>query len=67
MFSPENLHAGNIIWTEHLIFRNIYVYSKTYMHTIIIDKKEAMNLKGSWGRIYERLGEKRGRGLSSSS
>lgn len=30
-----------------IIFRNICVYTNTYTHVIVIDEKEAMNLKKS--------------------
>ena len=40
MVSHENIHTINIIRTEQVIFRNIYVY--TYAHNN--NEKEAMNL-----------------------
>ena len=49
MVSPENIHTSNIIQTEQVIFRNIYVYTCTYiyteayhayMHAITINEKE---------------------------
>ena len=26
MINPENIHLRNFIWTEHVIFRNAYVF-----------------------------------------
>ena len=43
--SPENIRASNIIWTVQVVFRNICAYTNTYLHVIITDEKEAMNLK----------------------
>lgn len=37
--------TSNIIWNQKIIFRNIYVYTTTSMHSIIINEKEAINLK----------------------
>jgi hypothetical protein len=28
---PEDIHTSNIIWTEQVIFRNIYMYVYIYM------------------------------------
>ena len=37
MVNPENIHTSNIIQTEQVIFRNIYVY--TYMCVMTINTK----------------------------
>lgn len=31
MINPENTHTGNIIWTQHVIFKNTYVCTKEVM------------------------------------
>lgn len=56
MVSPENIRESNIIWTEQVIFRNMYVHS--YQNTM---KKETVNLKKSGGYMG-KLGGKKGRG-----
>lgn len=45
MISPENIYKPDIIWTDYDIFRNVYVCACTYMHTVAINEKEAMNMK----------------------
>ena len=35
MVSPENINTGSIIHTEQAIFRNIHVYTYSYMHVIM--------------------------------
>lgn len=40
---PENIHMSDIILTDHVIFRNIYVY--TYVHITKSNENKAMNLK----------------------
>lgn len=47
-------HTSNIVWTELLIFLDVYVCIKTHMHVIIINEKRG-NLKDSWGKVYERI------------
>lgn len=34
---PENIHPGNMIRTERVLFRNIYVY--TYIHAVTVKKR----------------------------
>lgn len=62
MVSYENIHASNIIWTQQFIFRNMYVYTSTYMPTIIISIKEAVNLNESWEGYMGGFGGKKGKG-----
>lgn len=50
-----------IIWTEHVIFMNIYAYTYTYMPAITNNEKEAMNFK----KIKERVDGRRKRGGGS--
>jgi hypothetical protein len=52
MFSYENILTGDIIYTEQLIFRNICIYTYTYMHAITM-KKETMSLKENKEGIWE--------------
>lgn len=49
-----------IIWTEHVIFMNIYVCKYTYMPAITNNEKEAMNFK----EIKERVDGRSKRGES---
>lgn len=59
MISPENIYKPDIIWTDHDIFRNVYVCACTYMHTVAINEKEAMNMKeNKEGYIRDKEGEK---------
>ena len=51
--SPENTHTNNIIWTEKVIFMNIYAYTSTHMDA------KTINLK----RYHEREEEGSKRGL----
>jgi hypothetical protein len=32
MFNPKNIHTSDIIWTQWVVFRNIY--TNKYMHAI---------------------------------
>lgn len=57
MVGPENTHTINIILTEKVTFRNIYVY--TYINATTINEKAAMNSKESKGRCMERFGARR--------
>lgn len=36
---PENKHTSNIVWTQEVIFRNIYVYTCTHMKAITVSEK----------------------------
>lgn len=50
MVSPETIHMANIIWTEHIIFRNKHnVHTHTYMYVIQIHEKRGCDLK-----VYNR-------------
>lgn len=55
---PENIYASNIIWTQQVLFKSIYVYTYTCMHVIIANEKEAINLKEVRRGIWK--GVKRG-------
>lgn len=64
---PENIHKSNIVWTDRVIFRNMYVH--TYMHAIITDGGErGHGIEGEWGGgNWEGLGlgERKGKGEMS--
>lgn len=62
MVYPENIHRSNIIQTEQVIFRNVYVYSYTHVHVRISGEKEAMNLKESGEGYLEELGGSKWKG-----
>lgn len=62
MVSPDNVYTSNIIWTQQVIVRNIYVYTNTYLFTIRERKNKAIvsvlirvsiakmkHQKASWG------------------
>lgn len=36
---PENIHVSNIMWTEKVLFRNMYEYTYTYIHAVTICEK----------------------------
>lgn len=58
MVSPENMRTVNIIWTQQVIFRSIYVYANTHTHIIAIDE-ETMNLKERWEEYVRGFGERK--------
>lgn len=47
------MHTSNIIQTEQIIFKKIYVHMYTYMH-VTINEKEVMNLQEITG-LYESV------------
>jgi hypothetical protein len=53
MASLENIHKSNSIWTEHVLFRNIYAYM--YQKTM---KEETVNLRESEGHVGKLSGKK---------
>lgn len=56
----ENKHTSNIVWTQEVIFRNIYVYTCTHMKAITVSEKEAIKLEEHWKCLWEGLkGRKR--------
>lgn len=59
MVSPENIHASNIIQTEQVTFKDMYVYTHTHQQSI---EKEFMNSKESKDEYIGGVkGEKEGR------
>lgn len=44
--SPENIHTSSIIWTEQFIFRNTYVCTYAYTHTIASREKKEHTFEG---------------------
>lgn len=54
MVSPENILTSNIVHTDEVTFRNMYVYTCTYMH-IKANEKRAMNLKENKGGYIGRV------------
>lgn len=57
MVSHENLYTTDVIQTEKVIIRNIYVCTYTCMCVTPIRKKEAMSLKES-NRSMWKFGER---------
>lgn len=49
MASHENTYTSNIVWTEEVIFGDIYVY--TYIHEIMISEKGDPEFVGVWRGI----------------
>lgn len=58
MVSSENIHVSNIIQTEQVISRNIYIY---IMHLTSIVEKKAMDLTQKQGTIMGGLGRRKGK------
>jgi chorismate-pyruvate lyase len=54
---PENIHTSNILQTNQVTFRNIYVYAPTCIHVTTISEKNATDLKE--GKMH--IGEVGGR------
>lgn len=52
-------YTGNK-WTQQVIFRNIHVYTNTYMHAVIIREKRCYEFKGKQGRVYGVSGGRKG-------
>lgn len=46
MVSLEDMDTSNFLWTKKVIFRNIYLFTYTYMYALT-RKKEVVNLKAS--------------------
>lgn len=38
IIKPENKHTSNIVWTQEVIFRNIYVYTCAHMKEIAVSE-----------------------------
>jgi hypothetical protein len=47
--SPGSIHTSNIIWTRQVIFRNIYVYTDTYMRALKTTGKKGHEWEGEQG------------------
>lgn len=47
MVSPGNINTSNTIWTQQVIFMNIFVNAHTCMHEITTSKKRPWVLKES--------------------
>lgn len=59
----ENKHIGSIIETEHVIFRNVHIYTYTYVHaTTVFKTNNITNLKGSGEGSMGNLGERKWKG-----
>lgn len=56
----ENKHTGSIIETKQVIFRNVRIYTYTYVHATTV-YKNIINLKGSGEGSMGNLGEGNGR------
>lgn len=59
MASSKNTHTDNSIQAEQIVFRNIYVYTYTYMHAV--DENEAIDLKKSREEYIGGLDEREGK------
>lgn len=55
-------HTSNIIWTQQVIFGNIYVCTNTYSYETAIAETETMNLKKSGQGYRGGFGESKGKG-----
>lgn len=55
-------YTGNSIWSDHVIFRNIYMYICLHMHAITINIRKGHGFERGAGRnILEYLEGKKGR------
>lgn len=49
MISPVHVYTGNIIQTEHFVFRNIYVKAYTYMYITACNQKKGHGFERNKG------------------
>lgn len=52
MASPENIHTNNIIQTEQVSLRNLYIYN---IHITTINLKSGHEFEIKKGKLYERV------------
>lgn len=43
--SSENIYKSNILWVQQMLYRNICIYTNTFMRAITDIEKETMHLK----------------------
>jgi hypothetical protein len=60
IISPENIHASNILQTEQVIHKNIYVH--VHVHETAIKENETMNLKEGKEGYMRGFGGRKGEG-----
>ena len=53
MVGPENTHVSDIMDSEQIIFRNMYVYK--YMHTLTINERRGYEYDTEQGGVYVRV------------
>lgn len=58
MVNLENMHISKIIWNQLVIFRNIFAYRNTYMHTITINEKRGHGFAEERGGVFDRVWRK---------
>lgn len=46
------------MWTQEIIYRNIYVYVNTFIHAIKSDVEWAHQFEGEWGVVDRRVWRK---------
>lgn len=51
MIIPEIMHSSNIIWSQQVVFSNIYAFVYAHTHVIIMVKK-GHEFEGEWGKVY---------------
>lgn len=58
---PWQVCTGSIIWTEHVIFKNLYIYAYSSMSAMPVRKLRDHEFEAEWRGIYEidRREEKR--------
>lgn len=54
IIKPENKHTSNIVWTQEVIFRNIYVYTCTHMKEIAVSEKGVHKGRSLWEDLKGR-------------
>jgi hypothetical protein len=48
--STENIPTSNTIWTHHVLFGNVCVYTNTYMYVVTTHKRRGHEFEGDGGR-----------------
>lgn len=55
MVNLENMHTGDIIQTESIIFRNLYAYTYAYMYVTTVNEKRRCEFEKEQGGPCGRL------------
>lgn len=60
---PHKPTYNHFICIKHVIFRNMYAYTYTFIHTITISERKCHSFESEWAGFYRSLleGKKKGR------